>query len=155
MSSIAIDTHGLIVACASCGAKNRLAYEHIGRSHRCAKCKTDLPQPDAPVELGSAAQFDDVVAAASVPVVVDYWAPWCGPCRFVAPEVAKVAKRQTGQLLVVKVNTDEVPELQARYGIMSIPTLAVFSGGREVGRSTGARPADAIEAFVRDSLQAR
>lgn len=155
MASIATDTQGLIITCSSCGAKNRLAYDHIGRAHRCAKCKTDLPQPDGPVEAGTAAKFDEIVAASSVPVVVDYWAPWCGPCRYVAPELAKVAKRQSGQLLVVKVNTDEVPELQARYGIMSIPTLAVFSGGREVGRSTGARPADAIEAFIRESLPPR
>jgi thioredoxin 2 len=97
--------------------------------------------------------FDDLVASASVPVIVDYWAPWCGPCRFVAPELEKVARRQAGQLLVVKVNTDEVVELGSRYGIRSIPTLAVFSGGREVGRSAGARPADAIEAFVRESIE--
>ncbi|HXE80970.1 MAG TPA: thioredoxin [Vicinamibacterales bacterium] len=155
MAPPAIDTRGLIVICSSCGAKNRLAYDHIGRSHRCAKCKTDLPHPDGPVDVGSAEQFDEVVAASSVPVLVDYWAPWCGPCRYVAPELEKVARRQSGQLLVLKVNTDAVPELQARYRIMSIPTLAVFSQGREVGRSTGARPADAIEAFVRESIQAR
>jgi thioredoxin 2 len=99
--------------------------------------------------------FDDLVAAAPVPVIVDYWAPWCAPCRYVAPELEKVARRRAGELLVVKVNTDEVVELGARYGIRSIPTLAVFSGGREVGRTAGARPADAIEAFVQESLDGR
>ena len=152
MSPIATDTHGLILTCPSCGAKNRMTFDHIGKQHRCAKCKTDLSQPDGPVEVDSAAMFDELVAAAAVPVVVDYWAPWCGPCRYVAPELEKVAKRRSGELLVVKVNTDEVPELQARYQIRSIPTLAVFSEGREVSRSTGARPADAIEAFVGDAL---
>ena len=130
-----------------------MAFAHVGRTHRCAKCKTDLAQPGGPVEVSSAEMFDDLVASASVPVVVDYWAPWCGPCRFVAPELEKVARRQAGQLLIVKVNTDEVVELGNRYGIRSIPTLAVFSGGREVGRTAGARPADAIEAFVRESLE--
>ena len=131
-----------------------MAYDHIGRTHRCAKCKTDLSAPDSPVEVSSARMFDDLVASASVPVVVDYWAPWCGPCRFVAPELEKIARRQAGRILVVKVNTDEVVELGSRYGIRSIPTLAVFSGGREVGRTAGARPADDIEAFVRDALEA-
>lgn len=154
MSSIATDSQGLIVACPSCGTRNRMAYDHIGRTHRCAKCKADLSAPDSPVEVTSARMFDDLVASASVPVVVDYWAPWCGPCRFVAPELEKIARRQAGRILVVKVNTDEVVELGSRYGIRSIPTLAVFSGGREVGRTVGARPADAIEAFVRDSLEA-
>jgi thioredoxin 2 len=155
MSAIATDTLGLIITCAACGAKNRLTFDHIGRAHRCASCKADLPQPDGPVEVGSAERFDEIVASAPVPLLVDYWAPWCGPCRYVAPELVKIAKRQSGRLLILKVNTDEVPELQARYGIMSIPTLAVFSGGQEVGRSTGARPADEIETFVRESLPGR
>jgi thioredoxin 2 len=143
MSAVATDARGLILTCPSCGARNRMTFDHIGRAHRCAKCRTEL----------TAEMFDDLVATASVPVIVDYWAPWCGPCRFVAPELEKVARRQAGQLLVVKVNTDEVVELGSRYGIRSIPTLAVFSGGREVGRSAGARPADAIEALVRESLE--
>jgi thioredoxin 2 len=130
-----------------------MAFDHVGRTHRCGKCKTELPQPDSPVEVSSVATFDDLIASASVPVIVDYWAPWCGPCRFVAPELEKIARRRAGELLVIKVNTDEVSELGYRYTIRSIPTLAVFSRGREVGRSTGARPADAIEAFVRESLE--
>jgi thioredoxin 2 len=153
MSAVATDARGLILTCPSCGARNRMTFDHIGRAHRCAKCRTELAQPDAPVSVATAEMFDDLVATASVPVIVDYWAPWCGPCRFVAPELEKVARRQAGQLLVVKVNTDEVVELGSRYGIRSIPTLAVFSGGREVGRSAGARPADAIEALVRESLE--
>jgi thioredoxin 2 len=129
-----------------------MTFDHIGRTHRCAKCKTDLSQPNGPVEVPTAEMFDDLVASASVPVIVDYWAPWCGPCRYVAPELEKVAQRRAGELLVVKVNTDEVEELAARYGIRSIPTLAVFHHGHEVARTAGARPADAIEAFVRESL---
>jgi thioredoxin 2 len=83
---------------------------------------------------------------------VDYWAPWCGPCRAVAPEMEKVARKSAGRLLVIKVNTDEVPELGDRYTIRSIPTMAVFHRGAEVGRTSGARPAAAIETFVGESL---
>jgi thioredoxin 2 len=152
MSAIATDTHGLVITCPSCGTRNRMTFDHIGRTHRCGKCRTDLPQPDVPVEATSTEMFDDLVASAAVPLVVDYWAPWCGPCRYVAPELEKVARRRAGELLVVKVNTDELQELGARYSIRSIPTLAVFHKGHEVGRSAGARPADALEAFVRESL---
>ena len=92
------------------------------------------------------------MAAVSLPVVVDYWAPWCGPCRMVAPELQKVAARQAGQALVVKVNTDELSDLGQRFGIRSIPTLAVFAGGKEVARTSGARPAADIEAFLEQSV---
>ena len=97
---------------------------------------------------------DVIQRSAEVPVVVDFWAPWCGPCRMVAPELARVASAHAGEYLIVKVNTDAIPELGERFGIRSIPTMAVFSGGREVGRTTGARPAADIEAFVRQSTHA-
>ena len=90
----------------------------------------------------------------TMPVVVDFWAPWCGPCRMVAPELKKVAARQAGRALVVKVNTDELSDLGDRAGIRSIPTLAVFAGGREVSRTTGARPAEEIERFVEQAASA-
>ena len=92
--------------------------------------------------------FDRLVATSSLPVLVDYWAPWCGPCRMVAPELQKVAARQAGRAIVVKVNTDDLSDLGQRFGIRSIPTLAVFAGGKEAARESGARPAEEIEAFI-------
>jgi thioredoxin 2 len=148
MANGQFDDHGLIITCPSCGQKNRLTYERLSDPVRCGRCKHELSPPDAPLEIQSSSDFDRLIARSSLPVVVDYWAPWCGPCRMVAPELQKVAARQKGRFLVVKVNTDALNDLGQRFGIMSIPTLAVFSGGKEVARTAGARPADAIEEFV-------
>ena len=150
-----LDERGIVVECAGCGQKNRLVYDRLGDSVRCGTCKTALTAPAEPIEIQSALDFDRVIARASLPVVVDYWAPWCGPCRMVAPEIKKVAARQAGRYLVVKVNTEELGDLGDRFGIRSIPTLAVFSGGQEVARTAGARPAAAIEAFVEQATQRR
>lgn len=152
MSQLTVDERGVLVTCQSCGQKNRLAYGRLGHAVRCGQCKTPIEAPDEPLEVGSSTDFDRVIAQAAVPVVVDYWAPWCGPCRAVAPELSKVATRAAGRWLVVKVNTDVLTDLGERFGIRSIPTMAVFSGGREVGRTAGARPAADIEAFVRQTL---
>ena len=102
----------------------------------------------------TAANFmTDVVEASGVtPVLMDFWAPWCGPCRMVAPELARVAADNKGRYLILKVNTDAIPELGERFGIRSIPTMAVFDGGKERGRTAGARPAADIESFIGSTL---
>jgi thioredoxin 2 len=152
MGSVKLDDRGVVLACPSCGQQNRLVYDRLGESVRCGKCKTPISAPSAPIDVASTADFDRLVASAALPVVVDYWAPWCGPCRMVAPELQKVAARQAGRALVVKVNTDQLPDLGARFNIRSIPTLAVFAGGREAARSSGVRPAEQIEALIEQAM---
>jgi thioredoxin 2 len=146
--ALTADASGVLVTCLSCGTTNRERYEHLDRAIRCARCKTALPPPSSAVEIPDAAVFDAVVRSAVVPIAVDFWAPWCGPCRAMAPELEKAAGRLSGRALIVKVNTEATPELGERFRIRSIPTLAVFREGREVARSSGARPAADIEAFI-------
>lgn len=151
--TLTLDDRGILVACPSCGQTNRLAFERLRQPVRCGRCKAEIPAPSEPAEIGSTADFDRLVAQASVPVVADFWAPWCGPCHAMAPELAKVAARGAGRLLLVKVNTDVLTDLGERFHIRSIPTLAVFSGGKELARTSGARPAPDIEAFIARATQ--
>ena len=148
--ALEMDSRGVIVACGGCGRKNRVPF--TAAAARCGGCGADLGPPSAPIEAASAEAFDALIAGAALPVVVDFWAPWCAPCRMVAPELERVAATNAGRYMVVKVNTDAVPELGERFRIRSIPTMAVFQAGAEVARTAGARPAAEIEAFVRSSL---
>jgi thioredoxin 2 len=144
-----MDSKGIIVTCPNCGQRNRVPF---GKDAKCGKCGTPLGNPAEPVEVLSAEAFDALVRLANEPIVVDFWAPWCGPCRVVAPELVKVAEANAGRWLIVKVNTEALPDLADRFQIRSIPTMAVFANGREVARTAGARPAADIEAFVRQAL---
>ena len=146
-----LDERGVVVSCAACGKSNRLAYATLGKPTRCGHCKAAVAPPSEPVEAPSTAAFDAASTTSALPLVVDFWAPWCGPCRMVAPELEKLARTHAGRWLVVKVNTDEQQELAARYRIQSIPTLAVVYGGREIARASGVRPAQEIERFVADA----
>ena len=152
MSATRLDQQGVFAACASCGKTNRLRYATLGYATRCGACRTALRPPAEPVEVSDAATFDAAITSSSLPVVVDFWAPWCGPCRMMAPELDKVAKGAAGEWLILKVNTDAVPELGERFRIRSIPTLAVFQGGREVHRAAGARSAGDIRALVSQNI---
>jgi thioredoxin 2 len=124
--------------CPECNAVNRIPARHLADAGKCGRCRAALPPQGAPIEISSEAQFDDIVTSARVPVLVDFWAPWCGPCRTVAPEVKKVASNLAGKALVLKVDTDAHGELAQRYQIQSIPNFVLFSGGRPLRQRAGA-----------------
>lgn len=153
MGSYQLDERGVILACPHCGQKNRIAYNRLGDTTRCPVCKNELPAPSAPVDVPSLQVFDAMIAQSALPVVVDYWAAWCGPCKMVAPEIAKIATQNAGRLLVTKVDTEQLSELAVRYQIQSIPMMAVFNRGQEKARTVGARPARDIQAFIDQAVQ--
>src|SRR5688572_15266248 len=117
---------GVLAACGACGARNRLAYSGLDKRARCGGCKSELPLVQAPVEIGNAEQFRALTSQSALPVLVDFWAEWCGPCKMVAPELEKVAATAAGKAIVAKLNTEEVPEVAAAFQIASIPNLVLF-----------------------------
>ena len=155
MNAIEPDDHGLIVNCPKCGQRNRLKYEALKRTFRCGKCQTELPAASEAIDVHSDLVFDGLVSRSALPVLVDFWAPWCGPCQMVAPEIRKVATETAGQLLVVKVNTEELPSLARRFRVTAIPTMWIFRNGIEVAHQAGAMAAPAIRKFLEQNLEAR
>lgn len=143
-----LDPTGVLISCSSCAAQNRLKYSSLERATKCGKCGTPLPFPAEPIEAPNAPLFDAATSQSSVPVVVDFWAVWCGPCRMMEPEIDKVAEHTAGKSLVLKVNTDANPELSQRYQIRGIPTIVIFSAGKEATRASGVQPAASIERMI-------
>ena len=136
----------MILECHSCGQSNRVPASRLGDKANCAACKSPLLPLAQPLPIGSAAEFDELVQSAKVPVLVDFWATWCPPCRAVAPELAKLAGQRSGSVVVAKVDTDALPDVAGRFAIKSIPTMILFREGREAKRISGAMPASAISA---------
>ena len=130
----------MIRTCPSCGASNRIPARHLSDVGRCGACKTALPAHAVPIDADPAT-FADVVQNARVPILVDFWAEWCGPCKMAAPEVKKVAAQMAGKALVLKVDTDAHPQLAAQFGVQGIPNFVVLKAGKVVSQQAGMVPA--------------
>jgi thioredoxin 2 len=137
-----------IVVCPHCGQHNRIAAGTAGTPH-CAKCKTDLPW----ITEASDDDFDRIATHATLPVLVDLWAPWCGPCRVVEPGVKKASQEFAGKLKVVKVNVDGAPRLAERFQARSIPMLVLMRNGNVIQQQVGAVPPDRLLQWVRSALE--
>ena len=134
----------MIVACPSCAKPNRVPAARVLDKASCAACKASLLPVHRPVPIGSASDFDELVRDAKGPVLVDFWAAWCGPCRAVAPELEKIAEQRAGSVVVAKVDTEALPDVAGRFAIRSIPTMVLFRHGAEANRLSGAMSAGAI-----------
>jgi thioredoxin 2 len=151
--AIDADESGLLVACGKCGTRNRMNYARLAQVFGCGTCHEPLDPPGVAVEVHSESIFDAIIPQSALPVLVDFWAPWCAPCRMVAPELEKIAQEGARQWLVIKVNTEELPMLAERFQITGIPLLALFKGGQEIARQTGAMPVRMIREFVQRAWQ--
>jgi thioredoxin 2 len=129
----------ILRACPSCGKSNRIPPRHVGDQAVCGQCRQPLPPPDQPIEADSAL-FDAVMATARVPVLVDFWAAWCGPCKMAAPEVSAVAREMAGKAIVLKVDTEAHPDVAARFQVQGIPNFVVLREGRVVMQRAGVTP---------------
>ena len=143
-------TEALHLVCPRCTAVNRLPAERLGEAPACGRCKAPLFSAQ-PLEVDGPT-FERHLGRSDLPLVVDFWAPWCGPCRTMAPAFAAAAAQLEPQARLLKVNTEVEPGLAARYAIRSIPTVAVFRGGLEVARQAGAVDAARLVRWVRSVL---
>lgn len=144
----------ILSSCGSCSAKNRVPAGHLADTGRCGGCKAALPPTHEPIEADERS-FDEIIAAAKVPVLVDFWAAWCGPCRMAAPEVRQLAGDMAGRALVLKVDTEAHPQLAARFRVQSIPNFIIFEGGQAVFQRAGVAPRSEMRRWLEQAAVAR
>ena len=135
----------LIVTCPNCGAKNRVNFDGaLKQQPVCGKCKQPLPAPSTEPVVVTDANFISVVEKSAIPVLLDLWAAWCGPCRMIAPTIKTLASELAGKVLVGKLDVDANPRTAARFGVQSIPTLLILRDGKEIDRIVGVQSREAI-----------